>query len=52
MRQFIFGLGRLNLLHIIKLYQIRFIFHVLSLNHKILYNLFYVYFADIILCSA
>jgi len=33
-------------MHIIKLYRITFIFHLLSLNHKILYNLFYVYFAD------
>ena len=43
---FIRGMGRLNLLYIIKLYRIRFMFHLLHLNHGILYNLFYVYFAD------
>jgi len=38
--------ARPNQLHIVNLYRIRFIFRLLSLNHKILYNLFYVYFAD------
>ena len=33
-------------LYIIKLYRIRFMFHLMHLNHGILYNLFYVYFAD------
>jgi len=43
-KSFIFGLGRLNLLYIIKLHRIRFLHRVLSLNHTILYNLFFVYF--------
>lgn len=43
---FIHGLGRLNLIHIIKLYRLRFLFHLLQLNHSVLYNLFYVYLAD------
>ena len=43
---FIHGLGRLNLVHIIKLFKIRFLFHLLCLNHKVLYNLFFVYFKE------
>ena len=43
---FIRGMGRLNLLYIIKLYRIRFMFHLLQVNHRILYNLFYVHFAN------
>ena len=43
---FIHGLGRLNLVHIIKLYKIRFLFHLLCLNNKVLYNLFFVYFEE------
>jgi len=43
-KSFIFGLGRLNLLYIIKLYRIRFLHRLLSLNHTILYNLLFVYF--------
>jgi len=43
-KSFIYGLGRLNLLYIIKLYRIRFLHRLLSLNHTILYNLFFVYF--------
>jgi len=35
-KQLIFGLGIPNLLRIIKLYRIRFIFHLLNLNQKIL----------------
>ena len=42
----IFGLGKLNLWHIIKLHRIRFIFHLLRLSHRIMYNLLYVYVAD------
>ena len=41
-----FGLGIPNLLHSIKLYWIRFIFRLLRSNHRLLNNLFYVYFAD------
>ena len=43
---FIHGLGRLNLVHLIKLYKIRFLFHLLCLNNKVLYNLFFVYFGE------
>ena len=45
-KYFIVGSGKLNLLHVIKLYPIRFIFHLLGLNHTILYNLFHVHLAD------
>jgi hypothetical protein len=36
----IHGLGRLNLMHIIKLLRINFFFHLLQLNHCLLFNMF------------
>jgi hypothetical protein len=43
---FIHGLGRLNLVHILKLLRTRFLFHLLRINHRVLYNLFFVYFEE------
>jgi hypothetical protein len=37
---FIHGLGRLNLIFIIKLYRINFFFRLLQLDHALLYNIF------------
>jgi hypothetical protein len=43
---FIHGLGRLNLVYIIKLLKTRFLFHLLRVNHLVLYNLFFIYFKE------
>jgi hypothetical protein len=43
---FILGLGRLNLVRIIKLLRTRFLFHLLRVNHMVLHNLFFIYFKE------
>jgi hypothetical protein len=43
---FIHGLGRLNLVYIIKILKTRFLFHLLGVNHLVLYNLFFIYFKE------
>ena len=43
---FIHGLGRLNLIHIMKLLKTRFLFHLLRVNNMVLKKLFLIYFKE------
>jgi hypothetical protein len=42
-KSFIHGLGRLSHIHIIKLNRINFYFHLLQLNHDLLFNTFFLH---------
>ena len=43
---FVHGSGRLNLIHIVKLGRINFFFHLLQLNHGLLFNMFFLHMRD------